>query len=248
VKIVAWNVRQGGGPRASRIVDAIVRLRPDVVLITEYRETGRARLRELLDAHGYAATHCTPDPRGGYEALLLAASTPVELGEVTYNAADDGHRFLHVTLPRFGWEIGAAYVPNAAPRSTAKQEMWSFLTDTAAPALRHRRAVLIGDFNTGLHYRDETGKTFVCADDMQRLLDSGWRDAWACTHPRELRPPSSWWSNAGNGFRLDHCFMSPAAPEPTSVEYAAELDGSLLGGRGGLSDHSPLIIDLNTPG
>ena len=164
---------------------------------------------------------------------------------MSYGSPVDGHRFVHGCIPAFGWEIGAVYVPNTATRSTAKQDMWRFMTDYAAPALRERRALLIGDFNTGLPFRDELGKTLQGATDMQRVLDSGWRDAWMVLNPGDPRPQASWWSTAGNPFRLDHCFLSPVAPDPTSVAYPTEVGGVATVGRDGLSDHTPLIVDFN---
>ena len=168
----------------------------------------------------------------------------MELGDVAYGSSADGQRFLHASIPAFGWEIGAAYVPNTAPRSTAKQDMWRFLTDTVAPAFRERRSLLSGDFNTGLPYRDELGKTLQGALDMQRLLDSGWRDAWATVNPVDQRPPASWWSTIGNPFRLDHCFLAPAAPNPISVEYPTQISGVATVSPDCLSDHTPLIVDF----
>ena len=161
-----------------------------------------------------------------------------------YASTADGHRVLHGSVPALGWEIVGVYMPNTAPRSTAKLDMWRFLTDIAAPALSQRQALMIGDFNTGLPSLDYRGKTLQGASDMQRLLDSGWRDAWKALHPGDQRPPASWWSTAGNPFRLDHCFLSPIAPDPGLVEYPTDVDGTATVGRGGFSDHTPLVVDM----
>lgn len=71
------------------------------------------------------------------------------------------------------------------------------------------QAVLIGDFNTGLHRFDESGATFHCAEKFAALSESGWCDGWrlingmgACEY--------SWHSSSGNGFRIDHAFVSLA--------------------------------------
>jgi hypothetical protein len=41
--------------------------------------------------------------------------------------------------------------------------------------------LFVGDWNTGAHRLDETGKTFVCAEHLGTLSTLGWRDLWR--HP-----------------------------------------------------------------
>lgn len=67
---------------------------------------------------------------------------------------------------------------------------------------------MIGDLNTGLHRKDETGATFVCADQF-RAFGTLFVDAWRETHGDVARE-ASWYSHVGNGFRIDHAFVSPA--------------------------------------
>gem|GEM_PF-6500524 len=48
---------------------------------------------------------------------------------------------------------------------------------------------------------------FHCMEDMQYLFDGGWIDSWRYTHGSFTQ--YSWYSNKGNGFRIDHIFLSP---------------------------------------
>lgn len=63
---------------------------------------------------------------------------------------------------------------------------------------------LIGDFNTDKHFINETGKTFALADQFDCLDSLGWHDMWRERNNDVIE--YSWYSNAGNGFRLDHAF------------------------------------------
>src|SRR5437763_14717525 len=74
LRLLAWNIRQGGGTRLARIIAAIAQHEADVLVISEYRggESGE-RLRAALAAAGYAhVTGATP-PAGG-NGVLIAAS------------------------------------------------------------------------------------------------------------------------------------------------------------------------------
>jgi exonuclease III len=105
--------------------------------------------------------------------------------------------------------------------------------------------LLIGDLNTGLHYRDEPGATFDCSEAMVELQQRGWTDAWI-EQGRGKRPPASWWSPGyKTPYRLDHALLSPVSSRATTVEYPTHLDGDrMLCGRGALSDHTPLVVTL----
>jgi hypothetical protein len=45
--------------------------------------------------------------------------------------------------------------------------------------------LFMGDWNTGAHRLDETGKTFVCAERFAKLSALGWTDVWR--HPMPAR-------------------------------------------------------------
>jgi exodeoxyribonuclease III len=96
----------------------------------------------------------------------------------------------------------------------------------------------IGDFNTCRAYVDEPGAIDPCAHFMDAVDAIGFSDLWRQRYPegREF----SWYSTRGNGFRIDHAFLSPAiAGRAGEVRYSH--DERL----GDLSDHSALILDLD---
>lgn len=77
ITVTAWNVRQGGGDRALRIIDA---LETDITILGEWRATSPNRLAERLAAAGYEHQPANPDPGGGYAGLLVASKRPVDPG------------------------------------------------------------------------------------------------------------------------------------------------------------------------
>ena len=116
---------------------------------------------------------------------------------------------------------------------------WALETVTVAPKSPR---LLIGDFNTGLHFRDEVGKTFVHSDRFEQLGVLGWVDLWR-RHNAESE--FTWYSRRrggalGNGFRLDHAFGCPQLAARVQRCWYSHDEREA-----GLSDHSILMLDLD---
>ena len=243
LKVLAWNVQQGGGNRIPRIVAAIESEVPDVVVISEPRAGGRNCIASRLEDAGYVEQQGGQDPSGSeYAALLIASRAPFEQGDVTFTSETDGHRFQHVTVD--GVDLVGLYIPGVGAPDKRKQKFWDFLVGEAAPQLIGRKAMLIGDLNTGLHYRDEPGATLHCSEQFQALLDAGWVDAWVDRNPK-ARPPGTWISNGDNPFRIDHALVSPVVARARSVAYPTEINGESVFGENRLSDHLPVVVELS---
>src|SRR5436309_8360344 len=77
MRLLAWNIRQGGGTRLAAIASALARHEANAVVISEYRggEPGE-RLRDALAALGYAHASSPAPPAGG-NGVLIAARLPV---------------------------------------------------------------------------------------------------------------------------------------------------------------------------
>jgi len=64
VRVVAWNIRAGGGVRTAGIARQLARWQPDVVALSEFRATPpSARLAARLVAGGLTHQLATCDPR-----------------------------------------------------------------------------------------------------------------------------------------------------------------------------------------
>jgi len=100
--------------------------------------------------------------------------------------------------------------------------------------------VVIGDLNTGLHRVDEVNATFRCADKFD-AFGTILADAWRGTHGLVARE-FSWYSRVGNGFRIDHAFVSPQlAPFIQACHYDQAPR------RESATDHAMLVLDLALP-
>src|SRR4249920_202162 len=73
MRLLAWNIRQGGGTRLVGIMAALARHDADVLILSEYRGGDSAdRLRIALHATGYRhVTELVPPP--GRTGVLIAA-------------------------------------------------------------------------------------------------------------------------------------------------------------------------------
>jgi len=232
LRLFAWNIRQGGGTRLSRIAAAIVQHEADVLVISEYRggESGE-RLRAALAASGYAyVTGATP-PSGG-NGVLIAARQPFDDGGPLTDAVPEPYRIVRAYFGAL--RIYAVYMPNLLK----KVPYWEALIAALAAEPLQAEALAIGDFNTCRAYVDEPGAIDSCAHFMDGVAEIGFCDLWRRRYPdgREF----SWYSTRGNGFRIDHAFLSPAlAGRAGEIRYSHDERTS------GLSDHSALLLDLD---
>ena len=230
MRLLAWNIRQGGGSRLPRIVAALERHAADIVVLSEYRGGPSAtRLLAALDALGYryATTLMPPPDRTG---VLIAARAPFqEDGPVDFGVAEP-YRIVGVAFTSF--RLVGVYFPNLLAKIPYWEALIAALLGNCGGA-----ALAIGDFNTCRSYLDEAGAIDRTAHYIDRIAEIGFCDLWRRRNPavREF----SWFSTRGNGFRIDHAFLSDAlAARAGSIRYSH--DERLAG----ISDHSPLILEL----
>lgn len=244
MRIVAWNIRAGGGRRAAAIGAQLGRWEADVVALTEFRATPPSRLlAAALDTIGLHHQLTTADTRRPQtNALLVAARWPVRRVRLRARPADR-RRWLvaDVAAPR-PVVVGVMHVPNRA-----SGRKYPFLEAVLACARRwgRRPALLVGDTNSGRRGIDEEAPAFNAREEgwIDALAGCGWLDAF-----RHLRPEArayTWYSpNGRNGFRLDQAFVNP--PLLVRLKAVDHVWGGA--GRGGprevLSDHAALVVDL----
>ena len=233
MRLLAWNLRQGGGSRLPRIAAALESHNADILVLSEYRGgPSAARLLAALDAVGYQyATAVAPPP--GRCGVLIAARHSFREHLALELALPEPYRMVSVGFASF--RLVGVYMPNLL----AKIPYWEALIATLRGD-RGSAALAVGDFNTCRPYLDEAGAIDRTAHYMDRLDEIGFCDLWRRRNP-ELRE-YSWYSTRGNGFRIDHAFLSDAlAAQAGPIRYSH--DERLAG----LSDHSPLILELILP-
>ena len=230
LRLLAWNIRQGGGTRLTAIAEALARHDPDILVLSEYRG-GDAGLRlvEALARLGYRHASL-PVPPPGLNGVLIAARVRFHAYGAVCAELPEPYKLVRADFP--GFRLCGVYMPNLK----AKIPYWDALL-TALGAESGAAALAIGDFNTCRAYVDEAGTFDRLAYYMDRIEEIGFCDLWRRRYPegREY----SWYSTRGNGFRIDHAFLSPAlADNAHDIRYSHDERLS------GLSDHSPLILDL----
>jgi exodeoxyribonuclease-3 len=230
VRLLAWNIRQGGGTRLAGIIAAIVRHDADVLILSEYRGGDSAeRLRVALQASGYRYVTQLPPPPRRTGVLIAARRRFVERGPLCAHV-EEPWRLVDVDLGKL--RLTGVYMPNLR----SKVPYWQTLVDAFA-ARTNGDALAIGDFNTCRAYVDESGAIDATAHFMDSMGAIGFRDLWRHRYPdgREF----SWYSHRGNGFRIDHAFLSPGlAARAGTIRYSHQERLS------GWSDHSLLLLDL----
>ena len=230
MRLLAWNIRQGGGSRLARIAGVLEHHEADILVLSEYRGGQSAvRLLAALDALGYRYATSLMPPPGRTGVLIAARHAFREHGIVGIGLAEP-YRMVSVAFASF--RLVGVYMPNLL----AKVPYWEALIATLLGD-RDGAALAIGDFNTCRPYLDEAGAIDRTAHYMDRIAEIGFCDLWRRRNPtaREY----SWFSTRGNGFRIDHAFLSAAlAARAGTIRYSHEERLA------GLSDHSPLILEL----
>ena len=232
MRLLAWNIRQGGGSRLPRIAAALAHHEAEIVVLSEYRGgQSAARLLAVLDALGYHYATTLMPPLGRTGVLIAARCAFHEHGTLSIGLPEP-YRMVSVGFASF--RLVGVYMPNLL----AKVPYWEALIAALLGDCRGA-ALAIGDFNTCRPYLDEAGAIDRTAHYMDRIGEIGFCDLWRNRNPavREY----SWFSTRGNGFRIDHAFLSATlAARAGSIRYSH--DERLAG----ISDHSPLILDLGT--
>lgn len=143
----------------------------------------------------------------------------------------DAHRVL---IARFeGFDLVGVYFP----QNEAKRPVFEYLRRIVLPGIG-ADGIVIGDFNTGKPFEDEAGNTFSCADCFDDLLESGLVDSWRIRN-REVRE-FTWFSHAGNGFRVDHALSTPSFDSRIqSLAYLHQCREV------GTTDHSALLVEYD---
>jgi exonuclease III len=244
LRVVAWNIRAGGGRRAAAIARQIRRWAPDVVALSEFRATPpSAALAAALARAGLAHQLSTADPaRPGMNALLLAARWPLHVLRLRAAPVEPGRFALAAVAAPVPLVVGAMHVPN---RASGRKYPFLDAVLACARRWRHGPALLVGDTNSGRRGVDEQVPAFNAREEgwIDALDGCGWRDAFR--HLRADARVYTWYSpNGRNGFRIDQAFVNAALLERLADAAYVWGGAARRGRRDLLSDHAALVVDL----
>lgn len=239
MRLVTQNINWGGeasapgcdgSPRLNRLVPFLANLGADLLILTEYKDGPLGdELKERFASAGYShiASHAqTPFKLG----TAIVSRQPITVADLPIQAPGDPWRSVGVNIN--GIDVFGFYFP----LGEAKERYWDWLLANAK-LLREREAIFMGDFNTGKIRIDEAEASFDCQDKHEALEAFGFVDTWRAAYPKGR--DYTWYSSAGNGFRLDYIWASPSlAPAVQRVWHDHESRLTLA------SDHSAVIADM----
>ena len=224
MKLLALNIRQGGGTRIDSICSYLIAQDCDALVISEFRRNARGdELIAALRQAGYLQFyHNHTEPRQN----TVMVATKQSSSPLAIEGCSNEWSLIGVT-----W-AGLQLIGTYFPQRKDKAGVFNTLETIASSDL-----LAIGDFNTGSNVLDSEGAKFHCADQFVNLANTTLTDLWR-THNGELAQEYSWYSNAGNGFRIDHALAGMTATSRCVNSY---YDHST---RDTLTDHSALIVEL----
>jgi exodeoxyribonuclease-3 len=242
---MTWNLQHGGGIRTNAICNRLKTASGaqsrnpadglSTIVLTEFRsgKTGE-QIRSTLDECGFHNQAVAPTTSEKQNTVIVASKYPFESHSFK-ELEKDQHRciraeFDHMVLYGLYFALGLKKIP-----------LFELLCGLDQDLLK-RRALLIGDFNTGQLSLDHEGAAFTAPEYFEKLLEQGWVDTWRSRNPnvREY----SWYSRKGgkplNGFRIDHALATPMLDrEIKDVQYLHDVRE----GRARLSDHSAMVVE-----
>jgi len=247
MRIVSWNIRAGGGKRASGILAQLLEWQPDIIGLVEFRGTSASQwLAAELATAGYRNQLTSINVKlPATNALLLASKAPLQTMAAPKMPKNRNRWLLARVATQPSLAIGLMHIPNHTTPVLKYPFMAAMLKMVEAWKLGP--GLLIGDSNCSNRDLDEEnplGPRFHREHDwIVGMGQRGWTDAFRHLHGH--RREYSWYSHRNNGFRLDQAFCSPQLdPAITGCQHAWGLNPEQPARREGLSDHAALIIDL----
>ena len=220
MKIVTLNIQHGGGRRIAPIIEFLTQLNADLIVLTEYHLDDKNLGKQLVEL--------------GYQHQVAGSTLPKEnsvliVSKEPFEVLSASQRIVSVRLKEL--VLFGVYFPQGDEKYPVYKKLKTEVKEAGSSVL------VLGDFNTGLHYIDEAGKTFACADSFESLKDVGLVDSWRTRHPAAKE--FSWFSSQGNGFRIDHAFCSLLLDQKVSnIEYIHTPREMKI------TDHSSLAVVL----
>jgi len=237
MRLISWNIQQGGGKRAERIIEQLGEWNPDVVGLSEFNATDASlSISRTLQERGLSHQITTADPAGrGTPRLLLASRFPMS----DCSLLDHG-RIVTARLTNENLFVAALYVP---PQSRENKLERSKILADAVERLEKRSqsdGLAFGDTNNWIPPQDGV-RSQLTAEDIswfEQLKEAGWSDLWRHHNPDTT--DYTWWANSASGFRCDQVFGTAAIRDRVQVQYDWGA-----GERGALSDHAAIVIDVD---
>jgi hypothetical protein len=221
MRLVAWNIRQGGGSRLPRIAAALKRQDADILALSEYRGGPSApRLCGALHALGYrhATTLVPPPSRNG---VLIAARCPFRQHGAVDMGLPEPYRMISVDFATF--RLSGVYMPNLL----AKVPYWEALI--AALSLRRARPMRwqLATSTPVAQISTRRGRSTRQPITWMRSSRSGSATCGGAAIPMAANIPGSAPRATGSASTMPFCHrIWPLAPAPSAIPTRSGSPGS----------------------
>jgi len=232
VKVLIWNIQQGGGPRKPRICETIKAHDPEIVILVEFIEKTAKAFLESMSESGWTHRVCTK-PDGFNHHICAVSKHAIRSRQSGFSTLDDSGLWLELSGFYNGLSLGVVHAPTTSRVSTR-----AYFDALAGVATERKDSpfVFVGDFNTGRHPVDGDLKSISFVDGFVALQSKGFVDAWRHFNGNVQEYT---YFRSGRGYRIDHALASASA--------LAKLSGCAYSHQEreqGVSDHSALLLDI----
>jgi len=227
LKILSWNIQQGGGSRVKPILQFLFKQSAHIIILSEFRNNKNgAFLRTKLLEQGYSFQFVSL-ATSEVNSVLIASKIPAS--STLYVDRKEPHDHSIICAEFAAFRCFGVYLPHKK-----KHKLFDILHQEVTQA---KPSIIAGDFNTGKNLVDQKGSSFWYTDELKKLDDLDMYDAFR--HLNGKVESYSWYSHQGNGFRYDHTYVHkdllPLLKNCDYIHTAREEKWS---------DHSPMILEL----
>ena len=228
MRVVTLNVNQRTHRKTIRnpLIDGLLRLEPDVIVLTEYvepepRSEFRTRTRSAGLEHietSFPIEYC---PERWSDQVLVASRWPVSASPSPSCPPDDSARSNYLRVRTGGIDLVGIRVP-MYKRAAEWYRYWQWLQDVLGGDLVN---LVIGDLNVDAARSDKRSRV------LATLMQAG---GWA-----QAEPVGAWSYSGQNGntSRVDHALFRGAV-QVTAAEYVAKPFAPKY------TDHAALVVEL----
>jgi hypothetical protein len=235
MRLVTWKIghHPNGHDSPDRVIEALTAFEPDMVILAErFPPAGRLRLLAAMAAIGLEH-QLAPEAGPQQRRMLIASRMKLVAGvlKADMSGCQRPPDVLHAYAPDGGLDVLGLRIADGGTRASTRHDSWKWLLRAAA-ALKHRRAVMLGNFEfTACH--DHA----AAQHQLRHLTSDGWQ--------RAVQADGADYCTTGDaGLRLDHAFLSPSI-QRIDARYALAVAGiRLAGARDAISTQPALVIDL----
>ena len=172
LKLLSWNIQQGGGSRTRGIIKFIAQQQPQIIVLSEFRNNDsgtflRTKLLELKYQFQFVSLS-TSDTN----SVLIASQLPCHSRLFIDTGINYAHDVIAVDFEAF--HLYGVYLPHKK-----KHQLFDLLEKEIQ---QYSPTIIMGDFNTGKNFIDQKGDSFWYTAELTRLEKAGMQDAFRYVH------------------------------------------------------------------